>query len=67
MELETESGSRMSKRVNITLPDTVHDDLEAWAESQGRTIANLAAFIVETEVRNAKKAGQIPDRREGQK
>ncbi|MEB3277712.1 MAG: helix-turn-helix domain-containing protein [Lyngbya sp.] len=53
------SDANMSRRVNITLPDAIYEDLEAWADSQGRTIANLAAFIVETEVRNAKKQGQI--------
>ena len=51
--------ANMSKRVNISIPKAIYDDLEAWADSESRTIANLAAFIVETEVRNAKKQGQI--------
>lgn len=37
----------MSKRLNITLPDSVCEDLVASARSQGRPTANLAAFLVE--------------------
>lgn len=38
----------MSKRTTITLPDSVFEDLEQWAETEGRPTANLAAFLVET-------------------
>ncbi|MGB3615865.1 MAG: hypothetical protein WBA10_18870 [Elainellaceae cyanobacterium] len=50
----------MSRRVMLTLPDTVAADLERWADSQGRAIANLAGFIVETAVVQAKDRGDIP-------
>lgn len=45
----------MSKRIYVTLPDTVHDDLEAWADYQGRPTANLAAYLIEMGIREAKK------------
>lgn len=41
----------MSKRTTITLPDSVFDDLEIWADSEGRPTANLAAFLVELAVK----------------
>lgn len=63
----TSPPASMSKRLNISIPDAIYKDLEAWAESQGRTIANLAAFLVETEVRNAKKQGQIQTPNDSQK
>ncbi|MEA5450193.1 hypothetical protein VB780_16555 [Leptolyngbya sp. CCNP1308] len=44
----------VSKRVLVTLPDTVVADLEAWAQYQGRPTANLAAFLIETGIRQAK-------------
>ncbi|WP_414546571.1 ribbon-helix-helix domain-containing protein [Nostoc sp. CCY0012] len=44
----------MSKRFSVTLPDTVFDQLEALAENQGRTTANLAAYLIEVGVRNIK-------------
>ena len=50
----------VSKRVFLTLPDVVYQDLERWAESQGRPVANLGAFLVETAVREAKERGEVP-------
>lgn len=48
-----------SKRVNLTLPDVVYEDLEAWAEYQGRPTANLAAYLVESAIREAKEKGEF--------
>ena len=36
----------VSKRINVTLPDSVVDELEDWANAQGRSVANLAAFLL---------------------
>ena len=49
----------VSKRVNLTLPDMVYDELEAWAEFQGRPTANLAAYLVESAIREAKERGEF--------
>ena len=49
----------VSKRVNLTLPDVVYDELEAWAEFQGRPTANLAAYLVESAIREAKEKGEF--------
>ncbi|NEP01652.1 MAG: hypothetical protein F6K58_23945 [Symploca sp. SIO2E9] len=54
----------MSKRVFLTLPDSVYENLEQWASSQGRPIANLAAFLVEVAVAEAEEAGKIPQKNE---
>lgn len=45
----------VSKRIYVTLPDTVHEDLEGWAEYQGRPTANLAAYLIELGIREAKE------------
>jgi hypothetical protein len=50
----------VSKRVNVTLPDSVFNDLEIWAERQGRPTANLAAFLIELGIRQAKEQGEFP-------
>jgi hypothetical protein len=50
----------VSKRVHVTLPDAVYDALERWADSQGRPVANLAAFIIEKAVEGANNEGKIP-------
>ncbi len=51
----------VSKRVNLTLPDSVYQDLEVWAESQGRPPSSLGAFLVELSIMNAKKSGDFPE------
>jgi CopG-like RHH_1 or ribbon-helix-helix domain, RHH_5 len=50
--------STVSKRVNLTLPDSIFEELEDWAEQQGRPTANLAAFLVEASIRAAKESGE---------
>lgn len=50
----------MSKRINLTIPDSVYDALERWAAKEGRALANLAAFLVELQVKEALKRGDIP-------
>ncbi len=47
MKASGKKHTGMTKKVNITIPDGVFDMLNDEAEKQGRTPANLAAFIVE--------------------
>lgn len=49
----------VSKRIYVTLPDTVHEDLEGWAEYQGRPTANLAAYLIELGIREAKERSEF--------
>jgi hypothetical protein len=50
----------VSKRVFLTLPDGIADDLERWAASEKNKAATLAGFLVEEAVRRAKEQGKIP-------
>ena len=50
----------VSKRINVTLPDSVVEELEQWADNQGRSLANLAAFLLESSLKDAKAKGEIP-------
>jgi hypothetical protein len=52
----------VSKRINVTLPDTVLEDLEMWAAFQGRPTANLAAFLIEMSIKLAKNNGEFPSK-----
>jgi len=52
--------SDMSKRINLTLPDAIYDDLEYWAKREGRAVANLANFLLELALREAKVRGDFP-------
>jgi CopG-like RHH_1 or ribbon-helix-helix domain, RHH_5 len=50
----------VSRRVFLTLPDGVAEDLDRWATSENNKAATLAGFIVEQAVRQAKEQGKIP-------
>ena len=41
----------MSKKFSVTVSDTIFKDLEAIAEREGRTTANLAAYFIESGLR----------------
>ena len=47
----------VSKRVNLTIPNSICLDLEDWAKQQGRPLANLANFLCETAVLQARADG----------
>lgn len=54
----------VSRRIHVTLPDSIYETLERWAEQQGRPTANLGAFLIEVAVMEAQKTGEIPPKRE---
>jgi alkanesulfonate monooxygenase SsuD/methylene tetrahydromethanopterin reductase-like flavin-dependent oxidoreductase (luciferase family) len=56
----------MAKRVFASVPDTVADELEAWADQQGRSLSNLIGYLLENAVKTAKEKGEIKLRPENQ-
>lgn len=40
-----------SKKVTVYIPEGAYDKLSEWADSEGRPVSNLAAFILESIVR----------------
>ncbi|MFM6138718.1 MAG: ribbon-helix-helix domain-containing protein [Cuspidothrix sp.] len=52
----------MSKKFSVTLPDAIFHQLEDMAQNEGRTTANLAAYLIESGIREilkqAKKQNQ---------
>jgi hypothetical protein len=51
---------QVSRRVFLTVPDFIADALERWADKEGTKAATLAGFIVEREVREGLRTGEIP-------
>ena len=49
----------VSKRYNITLPDGIAEALERWAEGEKNKPSTLAAFLVESAVREAIDQGKV--------
>ena len=50
----------MPKRVHLTLPDPIHDELVRWANARGQAIATVGAIALEIAIKQAKEAGEIP-------
>lgn len=49
----------MAKRVFATVPDTLAEDLEDWAEQEGRSLSSLVAYLLETRMKEAKSKGEF--------
>jgi hypothetical protein len=47
----------MPRKIQVTLPDRVGDDLERWAEYEGRPLANLCNYLLEAAVKAEKEKG----------
>ncbi len=60
-------NGNVSKRFTVTLPDSVFEDLEVLADAQGRPTANLAAFLIEIGIRQAKEGGEFPEKQKSSK
>lgn len=56
----------MTRRITVTLADTVADKLERWAEARGQAIATVAGVAIELSVNAAEDKGEIPSKHEAQ-
>lgn len=52
-------NSDMSRRIQVTVPDQIAADLEKLAHSQGRSLSNLAAHLLEKALNEARQQGLI--------
>ena len=51
----------MSKRIQVTVPDKAAADLEKWANSEGRSVSNLASYLLQKAIDEAREQGLIKD------
>lgn len=51
----------MSKRIQVTLPDKAAADLEKWADFEGRSVSNLAGYLLQKAIDEARQQGMIKD------
>lgn len=47
-----------SKRIHISVSDEAYQALEDWSDQQGRPTANLASFLIERSIAQAKESGE---------
>ena len=50
----------MTKRVNMSLPDPVYEELQRWAKYRDQAVAAVAAIAVERAIRDAIASGELP-------
>ncbi len=43
------------KRIQVRLPDGTHETLQAWAESDGRPLADLASYLLQRDAEEWEK------------
>lgn len=49
------ASNTMTKRFQVVLPDKIYKLLEGFAKDEGRPVASLAAFILESRLREMEK------------
>jgi hypothetical protein len=56
----------MAKRINLTLSDPYHGELQRWADSRGDRVATFATYLLKLAIDKAKKAGDVPAEKESE-
>lgn len=49
----------MTKRITISLPDSSYKKLEEWAETEDRSIAGQASYVLQKAVDDAEQQGKV--------
>jgi hypothetical protein len=49
----------MTKRMSVSIPDLTHEKLQVWADIEGTSLADLAAYLLRREVEIAEKEGKL--------
>ena len=53
-------GTHTGVRVALSVPPRLHEQLKAWADYDGRPVATLCMFLIESALRQAQKDGIAP-------
>jgi CopG-like RHH_1 or ribbon-helix-helix domain, RHH_5 len=53
-------AGKMAKRINLTLSDPYHADLQRWADSRGEPLATFATYLLKLAIDDARRSGEIP-------
>lgn len=49
----------MTKRITISLPDSTYKKLEEWAQTEDRSVAGQASYVLQKAVDDAEQLGKI--------
>lgn len=51
--------SVVTKRISISIPDLAHEKLQIWADIEGTSLADLAAYLLRRELEIAEREGKL--------
>ncbi|AFY57372.1 hypothetical protein Riv7116_4965 [Rivularia sp. PCC 7116] len=49
----------MTKRISVSIPDLTHEKLQTWADIEGTSLADLAAYLLRRDIEIAEKEGKL--------
>lgn len=49
----------MTKRISVSIPDLTHEKLQIWADIEGTSLADLAAYLLRRDIEIAEKEGKL--------
>jgi CopG-like RHH_1 or ribbon-helix-helix domain, RHH_5 len=59
MNMKSSKKLIVTKRVSVSIPDLTHDKLQKWADLEGTSLADLAAYLLRRDVEIAEKEGRL--------
>jgi hypothetical protein len=59
MNMKSNKKLIVTKRVSVSIPDLTHDKLQKWADLEGTSLADLAAYLLRRDVEIAEKEGRL--------
>ncbi|MEM9540776.1 MAG: hypothetical protein AAGA60_14885 [Cyanobacteria bacterium P01_E01_bin.42] len=51
--------SEMTKRISVSLPDLTHEKLQRWADIEGTSLSDHAAYLLRRAVEIAENEGKL--------
>ena len=61
--IEPFSIDYMTKRITISLPDSSYKKLEEWAETEDRSVAGQASYVLQKAIDDAEQQSKIKSAR----
>jgi CopG-like RHH_1 or ribbon-helix-helix domain, RHH_5 len=56
---------KVTKKFSVVLPDSIFNKLQEYADQQGRSVANLAAYFIESGIDKAEEKGDYTPKKKG--
>ncbi len=65
--VQANKSAKVTKRISVSLPDLTHEKLQRWADIEGTSLADLAAYLLRRSVEIAESEGKLDEKQEIQR